>query len=28
LQDEVAAVDKEQPGKYVDIPAFMKHLDK
>lgn len=28
LQDEVTAVDKEQPGKYVDIPAFMKHLDK
>ena len=28
LQDEVAEANKAQAGKYVDIPAFMKHLDK
>jgi hypothetical protein len=28
LQDEVAEANKAKAGEYVDIPAFMKHLDK
>lgn len=28
LQDEVAEANKAKAGEYVDIPAFMRHLDK